>query len=422
MHTELAAGFQLPFFVSLLILLALARVLGEIMERLRQPAMIGEIFAGIILGPSLFDLIQVSPELSVFAEMGVFLLIIMVGMEINISNIISGIRGRNFWTVVLGFSIPFIGGFAVMLGFFQMSVSETIFIALCLSITALPVSIRILMDLGKLNTEIGSKIIATAIVNDVFALMILGIALDSKIEMPAIGEFAKMLLWTLLKVALFILLVYLAFKAIQRLSNNENIVREKVSQFVSLLKSKESNFAIIFVFILLFAGIAELIGLHFIVGAFFGAMLLTSELLGKENYKQVEETTRSISMGFLAPIFFATIGLRVNITELSNLTLMGAILIIAFGSKIIGGYLGGRIGGMSHPEAYALGIGLNGRGIMELVVANIALTNGFITDSIFSILVLMGIITTLCTPILLKHAFSRINKPEYQDAGEGFRV
>ena len=177
MNTVLEPIAELPFFVILLLLLAFARVLGELMERIGQPAMMGEILAGILLGPSVLNLIHMNSELTVFSQLGVFMLVIIAGMEISVVQIVEGLKGKNILISLAGFFIPLVMGLAT--GFvFELALVETLFISLCISITALPISVRILMDLNKLNTDIGNKIIAAAIFNDVVALSILGILLD----------------------------------------------------------------------------------------------------------------------------------------------------------------------------------------------------------------------------------------------------
>jgi Kef-type K+ transport system membrane component KefB len=114
-------------------------------------------------------------------------------------------------------------------------------------------------------------------------------------------------------------------------------------------------------------------------------------------------------MGFLGPVFFAAIGLQFDGSGLRNWKLVIAILVVSFAGKIFGGFIGGKLAGMRNDESWALGIGLNGRGVMELVSANVALSNGFITQDLFTILVLMAVVTTLATPFLLKHAYSRMS-------------
>ena len=178
------------------------------------------------------------------------------------------------------------------------------------------------------------------------------------------------------------------------------------------MKGKESLFAVVFAFILIFASVSELVGLHFVVGAFFGAMLISRARIGEDNFKNFEKTTNSITMGFLAPVFFACIGLEFNIASIDNYGLLLAVLVASFMSKIGGGFIGARIAGYSNEEAVTLGIGLNARGIMELVIANIALAAGVIDTSIFSILVIMGLLTTIVTPYYLKYSFGKMDKGE----------
>ena len=166
-----------PFIVMLLIILATAKLLGELCERLGQPSMIGELLAGVILGPSVFNIIVNSPDLKVIADLGVFLLIVMAGMEIEVEEIRKSISGKNAWIALLGFIIPFISGSLTGIAF-HFNYTFSIFLGLCIAITALPVSIRILIDLGRLNSDIGQRIILAAIFNDVLSLLILGVILD----------------------------------------------------------------------------------------------------------------------------------------------------------------------------------------------------------------------------------------------------
>ncbi|MFZ5551799.1 MAG: cation:proton antiporter [Bacteroidota bacterium] len=400
---------ELPFFVNLLMLLVVARLMGELMERYNQPAMIGEILAGMILGPSLLAVVYYNLELKVFSEMAVFLLVIMAGLEINPREVRNAMRGRKIWIAILAFVIPILSG--ILIGqMFALDIMITTFLSLCISITALPVSVRILMDLKKLNTDIGQKIITVAIFNDVVALMILGILIDNRGEQSTYSEVAVSVGYTLLKVIAFLLILALAYRLIDNASKKGDYVKTLLDKIVAFLKGKESLFAILFCFILLFASISEIVGLHFVVGAFFAAMLLTKEVLGSEHYKTLEKTTSTITMGFLAPIFFAAIGLQFEFSSLDNFPLLFAVILFSFGSKIAGGYIGARLAGMNHKSSITMGIGLNARGIMELVIANIALSEGIIDTSLFSILVVMGALTTIVTPFLLKKSFDWMEK------------
>jgi Kef-type K+ transport system membrane component KefB len=399
--------FELPFFTNLLILLVTAKVFGEIFERFKQPAMIGEILAGIILGPSLFGLIHATQDIKVISELGIFLLVILAGLEINIDDILKSLKGKSLIISIMAFFIPLLSGFAVGY-FFGLQMMTTMFVGLCIAITALPVSIRILMDLGKLNTDTGQKIISVAIFDDVAALTILGVLLNIKDTNMSISAIAVVSLISLLKLIAFIALLAFSYYMIKKLSSKGNFLENAINQFLLLVKGKETLFAVFFAFILLFSSVTEALGFHFIIGAFFASMLLNESILGKDNLKNIEKTTNSLAMGFLAPIFFASIGLEFNISSIHNIDLLLAIVLVSYISKIIGGYFGSSLAGLSHKVSLVMGFGLNARGIMELVIANIAFKAGLIDNEIFSILVIMGVLTTITTPIMLKWGFSKI--------------
>jgi Kef-type K+ transport system membrane component KefB len=400
--------FELPFFTNLLILLVAARILGEIFERFKQPAMIGEIIAGIILGPSIFNIIHRTEDIKVISELGIFLLVIIAGLEINIDDIVKSLKGRNIIISLMAFFVPIFGGIAVGY-FFQQDIMTSVFIGLCVAITALPVSIRILMDLGKINSEVGQKIISIAIFDDVLALSILGVLLNIKDTDMSVTAIVQATSLSLLKLIIFISLLTLAYLLIKKVLRKGNYIQNSIDKIVSLLKGKEPLFALFFAFVLLFSTLTENLGLHFIVGAFFATMLISESLIGKNNLKAIETTTSNMAMGFLAPIFFAGIGLEFNISSISNIGLLVAIIAVSYISKIAGGYFGGILAGLSNRVSLTLGVGLNARGIMELVIANIAYRNGLISTEIFSILVIMGVLTTLTTPLLLKRAFGRLD-------------
>lgn len=401
-----AANIELPFFTNLLILLVTARFFGEIFERFKQPAMIGEIIAGMILGPTLLGIIHRGEEIRVISELGIFLLVIIAGLEINIDDILKSLKGKNIIISILAFFVPVLSGLGVGL-LFEQDLMASVFIGLCVAITALPVSIRILMDLGKINSEVGQKIISIAIFDDVLALTILGVLINIKDTDMSAKSIAIVGGFSILKLLLFIGILAGTYLLIRKALRRGNYIEETLDKVIDFLKGKEPLFAIFFAFVLLFSTVTESLGLHFIVGAFFAAMLISESLIGKENLNAIEGTTNNIAMGFLAPIFFAGIGLEFNVGAISHWGLLVAVVLVSYLSKIVGGYAGGRIAGLNNRVSFMLGIGLNARGIMELVIANIAYKAGLISTEVFSILIIMGVLTTLTTPLLLKRAFNR---------------
>ncbi|RDY58626.1 cation:proton antiporter [Flagellimonas nanhaiensis] len=403
-------GFiELPFFTNLLILLVLARVLGELSERLGQPAMIGEILAGIFLGPSVFNLIHKTGEIATISELGVFLLVVIAGLEIRFDDILRSLKGKNIIISIMAFFLPLLCGFGV--GYlFGKDAMVTVFLGLCIAITALPVSIRMLMDMGKLDSEIGKKIISVAIFDDVLALTILGLIINIEDTDKSLMTIARVASVSLVKLLLFLSLLWGAHYVLKRLSKKEHYIEDQLNTFVNRLKARESLYALLFIVILSFAMITESLGFHFIIGAFFAAMLLDGKLIGKTHVEAFGKTTNGMAMSFLSPIFFAGIGLEFSFGSIQEYSLLATVLGISFFSKIMGGYLGSRLSGLDPASAWTIGVGLNGRGIMELVIANIAYASGMIDLEIFSILVIMGIVTTMVTPILLKWSFARLER------------
>jgi Kef-type K+ transport system membrane component KefB len=401
----------LPLIVSLLLMLALARMLGELFERFGQPSMAGEIIAGVILGPTVLGWIEYTSDIRAISDLAVLLLIIHAGLEIKIDDVARAVSGKKLWIAVLGFVLPFVMG--VTLGWlwgFDSLVS--IFLGLCISITALPVSARVLIDLGRLNSDVGSSIISAAIFNDVAAMLVLGVVLNFS------GTGNDVTFWplmaqiglTLLKILFFLAVLLLTYKLLGYLKRRFMDRKYVILRYFDFLKGRESIFAMVMIFILLFASLAELIGLHFVIGTFFGAILIPQEMISRERMNGVISSTSTITMGFLAPIFFAGIGVEFDLLAIDNLWLMAAVLVISVVSKVAGGYTSGRIVGYSQLKSFTLGIGLNSRGIIELVIANIALSNGLIDMEVFSILVLMGLITTLITPMLLGRGFKLLDR------------
>lgn len=398
---------ELPFFTNLLILLVTAKILGEIFERLKQPAMIGEILAGIILGPSIFNIIHRSEEIKVISELGVFLLVIQAGLEISTDSMINSLRGKNIIVALMAFFIPnFLG---VLVGFyFKLNLLTTLFLGLCIAITALPVSIRMLMDLGKVNSEVGQKIISAAIFDDILALAVLGVLLNIKDTDLSILSVTKAGMISVLKITMFMGFLALVYFIFKKITKKGDYLEKYLGNILLFMKGKEPLFALFIAYVLLFSTFSEWLGFHFIVGAFFAALMISEKIIGKDHHTSIEKTISKMSMGFLAPIFFAGLGLEFNIHSLNNYFLLFIILFVSYFSKIFGGYIGGKLAGFDNRTSWILGYGLNARGVMELIIANIAFKYGLINLEIFSVLVIMGIITTITTPFLLKKSFKTI--------------
>jgi Kef-type K+ transport system membrane component KefB len=394
--------------IVLLVLLLAARVLGEIAERFKIPAIIGEVMAGIILGPAVLNWIKPNESISVLSELGVFFLVVLAGLEIVPHDIRTSLKGRNFFYIVFAFFIPFILG--TIIGYlFQMPLSSCLFIGLCFTVTALPISARILLEMNKLKTPTGQRIISIAVIADVLSLLLLGVVIEVN-NLQNINQFSQAVGFSLLKLVLLLFIFVLLYRIYQYAKLHFDIIRQKVDWLMLILKGNESMFALVIVFILLFAGLTQFIGLHFIVGAFFASMLLNRQILGARNYIRVRRNLYTVTMGLLAPVFFASIGLSFKVFDMNYFWLFIVLVLGVILSKTLSGLLGAKLAGHSQVEGITTGLGISMSGLMGLIIANVAYTQHFINDAMYSVLISMGLFTTLVIPIFLKKSFVILDK------------
>lgn len=393
----------MPLLTSILLLLIGSRLLGELMRRIKQPAIVGEILAGILLGPAVLSLIAPTDELKGISELSVFLIVLSAGLEMQFGEVMGFMRGKGFLVAFLDFFVP-LGSGLVLGTLFGLGVMQTVLLGLCMSITALPVAVRILDTFKLLNTKIARYSIATAILNDVAALLFLGVILQMGANAPEANTFLHVALSAIKTAGQLLLFAVIVFAASRflRWGGSQTKIIEKFLEKIIGLFGKEALFGIAVVFVLLFGSISQGLGSHHVIGAFFGALLLSKDVFGTSLFSELENTIHSLTAGFLAPIFFAFLGLHFSVTVFTSPMLSIAVIAVAMASKILAGWWGARWLRMSQAEAIGVGIMLNGRGIMELVVANIALQNKLIDHELFSSLVLMGVLTTAVTPVLFR--------------------
>lgn len=403
----------MSLLASLLVLIVAARLFGRLFARYNQPELIGEILAGVLLGPALLNLIQPNAALAGVTELAVFLIILNAGLEIKFSDILDAMKGRGMLLAVLSFLIPFSGGVLVSAAY-EQDVMRMIFLGLCISITALPVAVKLLENLGILHTPIAKYALATAVVNDVAALFILGIVLNMP-EQLTFADAASAVGLATVKLGLLAVVV-LSMNWLLAWLDRRDLSIQTIPESLIRIFGPEALFGIVVVFVLIFGSISEALGFHFVIGAFFGALFLDKQHFLASRYEDLKGTLASITNGFLAPIFFAYLGLEFQIAAIRELDFPTIVILVSILTKLLAGWLGGRLVGMANREAIGLGCVLNGRGVMELVVAGIAYQKGFIGPTMFSTLVLMGILTTFLTPIFFKQAFRGHLLAQYREA------
>ncbi|HNL11561.1 MAG TPA: cation:proton antiporter, partial [Turneriella sp.] len=242
--------------------------------------------------------------------------------------------------------------------------------------------------------------VATAILNDVTALLALGVLLNlpTQFSLGAVGVSILITASKLIVLALFIL----GFNWLVELLIHRGVRIPRWSEKLVEVVGPEALFGILVVFVLAFGSVSEALGFHFVIGAFFGALLIDRKFFLASRFNELDHTLRSVTDGFLGPVFFATIGLEFQAGKIQSVDFALAVLGVSIVSKLASGWAGARLIGLRPVDALGIGIILNGRGVMELVIASIAYHRGFIGQGLFSVLVLMGVVTTVITPILFQ--------------------
>jgi len=388
-------------FVYTFLLLASALFFGHLMIRLKQPQIVGEIIGGIIVGPVLLLILpkifvpeghailrffsheEASDLMKAVIDFSGVFLMLGAGLETDLSDLLK-VGKEAVLTAIFGVVVPFSLGYFASIKLLNLSTTASLYIAASVSITAVALSVATLIQIGKLNTKVGMTIIGAAVVDDIIGIVILSIltSIGNTGEIPHIGFLMKLILisvlFVVLSIALGPILGRFIFSKIEKLSLNERL-------------------SIVLLWVFIFSMFAHMAGLHLIIGAFFGGLTVRSFLRKGE----IETIERWI-WGFFAPLFFSWTGFSIVLSkEAFGLPLL-VIVGVAFVGKIFGGALGAFISGIPLKKSLVVGIGMNARAAVELVVANIALNQGIINRPIYTSIVFMAMITSITTPILLK--------------------
>lgn len=394
----------------LLVLLAATRLFGELAVRLGQPVLIGELIAGIAIGLAVqtysgtFPILATLSDDEVFVaitDLGIFFLMLLAGLELRPDEVAQASR-RAVGVAIGGMLLPL--GLGMGLGYWllphdDLLLPRALFLGVALSITAVPVSVKVLMDLGLMESRTGTLIVSAAIMDDVLSLVLLAV-LTAVLRTGSMPGGSELALLAAEVVGFFVVAVGVGRWLVPRIG--AWVGRARVGHF---------EFSFVLLMALLLGVIAENMGMHFIVGAFFAGLFFVRSTIDARTYDRVTEKLRAITVGFLAPVFFASIGLHLEPAGLSAAPLfLVALLVAATLGKVVGSGVAARAAGLPGREAAAVGVGMNGRGAVELIVADVALAAGLfetttpspVVDSLYASVVIMAIVTTLVTPIGLR--------------------
>ncbi|MGE0825192.1 MAG: cation:proton antiporter [Candidatus Binatia bacterium] len=400
----------------LLVLLVVTRFFGELAERAGQPALVGELVSGIVLGlvvgqyAATFPILSGLTEDRVFiamTDLGIFFLMLFAGIEMHPSELARASQ-KAVLIAVGGMVVPLALGIGVgwwVLPASELKAAQALFVGVALAITAVPVSIKILMDLGKLDTEVGKIIVSAAVIDDILSLILLAIltAVIKTGALPGLGGLALLGGKILLFFAITIGLGYYAFPRLDALRRTFQV--------------EEFAFSSLLIIALGYAVLAEALNLHFILGAFVAGLFFIRQIIDEPVYDDLKNKVAGLTKGFFAPVFFASIGLHLDLSALTIIPLFVlGIIVAATVGKLVGTGIPAYWAGLSRADALAVGFGMNARGAVELIIADIAFRAGLFSQptptpdlvaSLFSAIVIMAIVTTLLAPVSLRLCFRR---------------
>jgi Kef-type K+ transport system membrane component KefB/nucleotide-binding universal stress UspA family protein len=411
------------FLAEIVALVVCGRLLGELMERIGQPAVMGQLIGGMLLGPSVFGALAPGLQHALFpgnagqkamldaiSQLGILLLLLLTGMETDLS-VIRRSRRTAFSVSIAGIAIPFACGLAVgqwlpdsILPDPHRRFITALFLGTALSISSVKIVALLVRELGFLRRTVGQVIVAAAIIDDTIGWIIMsvifGLALHGGIDVMSVTR-------SVLGTALFLVVSFTVGRRIVFF-----LIRWANDRFVSEL----SAITMIIVVTGLMALITDAIGVHTVLGAFVAGILVgQSPILTRH----IDEQLRGLIVALFMPVFFGIAGLSANLRALTSMDLLlltAGLIVIASIGKFAGAVLGGRIGGLTLAESFAVGSGMNARGSTEVIIASFGLSMGALSQNLFTSIVTMAIVTTLIMPFMLRWSFARLPmRPDEQE-------
>jgi len=378
---------ELNFLLDIAILLIGANIGGMLMVKINQPAVLGQILAGLIIGPAFLDIVNPNEIINSFSQIGVILLMFIAGMETDLNDLKKS-AGPSSFIAFGGILLPFLGGLgATLLLFPEGGLNQGLFTGALLTATSISITVQALREFGEIRTKTGISNLGAAIIDDVLGIIILTVVVG--IAFPNNGE---SIVLVIIKIFAFLVLVMFAGKLFTSFIN-------KIS-YKFFRNRNVAEFALILAFLLAF--IAEEFGVAAIIGAYFTGIVFSLTPFAS----RVEKDISSIAYTVFTPIFFISIGLKVSLEGIDEIIVPALVIIgVAVFGKILGSGLGAKISGFNLKDSLKIGVGMIPRAEVALIIANLGKSLELINDAIFTSSVLMVLVSTLITPPILKKAY-----------------
>jgi Kef-type K+ transport system membrane component KefB len=386
---------------SIVLILIFTKVGGIISRKLKMPEVLGALIAGVILGPVVLNLVQYDDNIKLLANLGVIMLMFLAGLETNVEEFKKA--GLSSLLIAIGgILLPLILGTLSAYMFFN-NFWENIFVGVILTATSVSITVETLKELGKLNTKSGINILGAAVIDDILGLMLISIVLAVAQTSDAGSTGMMSIVYVFIKILLFCIFSIIGVVYFPKYIN----------KFTIRIKPGKELLTFAIAFAILFAYIAETLGIAAITGAYICGLILSS--VAYRDY--LERNISAISSGFLSLIFFASVGIEANLSGLNLEVLL--ITIVMFVIAVLGKVLGcggvARLLKMTRSESLQIGAGMISRGEVAIITANIGLQDKIISEEIFLPTLIVVILTTIVTPILLKLTFSHKNEKRIEE-------
>lgn len=381
----------MELLLTLIIILTGTKLAGQLSIRLGQPAVLGKLLIGILLGPAMLGWINDSAIFQEFSNLGVLLLMFLAGLETDADQLKANWK-PSVAVAVLGIIIPFISAFGVG-SLFGFGFNGSIFLGVLFSATSVSITVQVLKEMGVMQSQEATTILGAAVVDDILVVTLLAFVMSfmgteaSQVSVPLL--IAKKILFFLVA---FVAGIYLVPKFLQLFSKFKVTVPVTAAALIICFG---------------FAYFGELLGMAGIIGTFLAGLFISQTPFKEE----IEASVDPIANGLFVPFFYVSVGLSISFDGVwSQMWLLIVCTVIAILSKLLGGYLGARMTGFQSDSAFSIGAGMVSRGEVALIIGTTGLSSGLLAENYYTTIIISVILTTLIAPPILKHFFLKLEK------------
>lgn len=383
---------EYKYLLDIGLIILVVKIFTMITQKIKMPKVLGGLIAGIILGPAVLNIVQNNTILEALSKFGIILIMFLAGMETSIKKFISN-SNKYIIIATIGVIVPLIMGTICSLIYAQ-DIKTNLFFGAVITATSVSITVETLIEMKKIKSSVGLAILGAGVVDDIIGILFLTIIMNS--GNLHITTFALMIIKILLFFGMALILGLLFFKVFEKIEEKDTKTEQMPTYSIA--------------FALILAYIAEIMGVSGIIGAYIAGLVIGNTEKGRKVRGKLDLVVHMI----FSPIFFASVGLNLTTLSFSKTVWIFIIIFTAITiiSKVIGNGLGARICGYTKEKSIQIGIGMATRGEVALIMANEAKKMNLINEEIFSIVIITVMLVTLITPVLLHYSFERKNRVE----------